>query len=93
MALFLETVEDTMSEIPVLTSLFRINKYNLHQTVTNELDFILGAVFSQIVNRFKIYSSNRSTKFSEDDLNEMYTLVFSKAEEFKDLIQKSINVS
>ncbi len=73
--------------------LFQINRYSLDQTVTNELDFILRAVFSQIINRFKIYSSNRSTKVSEDDLNELYNLAFSRAEEFKDLIQKSIDAS
>ena len=47
MGLFQETVEDTSSEIPAIAALLRINKYDLDQTVTNELDFILGAVFSQ----------------------------------------------
>ena len=89
--LFQETVEDTSSEIPSLASLMRVSKNNLDQTVTNELDFILGAVFSQIINRFKIYSTNRSMKISESDLNELYLLLFSKAEEFKHLILKSTN--
>ena len=93
MGLFQETVEDTSSEIPVIAALLRINKYDLDQTVTNELDFILGAVFSQIINRFKIYSTNRSMKISESDLNELYLLLFSKAEEFKNLILKSTNSS
>ena len=90
--LFHETVEDTSSEIPAIAALLRINKYDLDQTVTNELDFILGAVFSQIINRFKIYSTNRSMKISESDLDELYLLLFSKAEEFKNLI-KSTNSS
>ena len=93
MGLFQETVEDTSSEIPSIAALLRINKYNLDQTVTNELDFILGAVFSQIINRFKIYSTNRSMKISESDLDELYLLLFSKAEEFKQLILKSTNSS
>jgi hypothetical protein len=93
MGLFQETVEDTSSEIPSIAALMRINKYDLDQTVTNELDFILGAVFSQIINRFKIYSTNRSMKISESDLNELYLLLFSKAEEFKNLIVKSTNSS
>ena len=46
MGLFQETVEDTSSEIPSIAALLRINKYDLDQTVTNELDFILGAVFT-----------------------------------------------
>jgi len=92
MGLFQETVEDTSSEIPAIAALLRISKYNLDQTVTNELDFILGAVFSQIINRFKIYSTNRSMKISESDLDELYLLLFSKAEEFKNLI-KSTNSS
>lgn len=91
--LFQETVEDTSSEIPAIAALLRINKYDLDQTVTNELDFILGAVFSQIINRFKIYSTNRSMKISESDLDELYLLLFSKAEEFKQLILKSTNTS
>jgi hypothetical protein len=91
MGLFQETVEDTSSEIPAIAALLRINKYDLDQTVTNELDFILGAVFSQIINRFKIYSTNRSMKISESDLDELYLLLFSKAEEFKNLILKSTN--
>jgi hypothetical protein len=93
MGLFQETVEDTSSEIPAIAALLRINKYDLEQTVTNELDFILGAVFSQIINRFKIYSTNRSMKISESDLDELYLLLFSKAEEFKNLILKSTNSS
>ena len=93
MGLFQETVEDTSSEIPAIAALLRINKYDLDQTVTNELDFILGAVFSQIINRFKIYSTNRSMKISESDLDELYLLLFSKAEEFKNLILKSTNNS
>ena len=91
--LFQETVEDTSSEIPSLASLMRVSKNNLDQTVTNELDFILGAVFSQIINRFKIYSTNRSMKISESDLDGLYLLLFSKAEEFKNLILKSTNSS
>lgn len=91
--LFQETVEDTSSEIPAIAALLRINKYDLDQTVTNELDFILGAVFSQIINRFKIYSTNRSMKISESDLDDLYLLLFSKAEEFKQLILKSTNTS
>ncbi|MGB8171941.1 MAG: hypothetical protein WCF01_04880 [Nitrososphaeraceae archaeon] len=93
MGLFQETVEDTSSEIPAIAALLRINKYDLDQTVTNELDFMLGAVFSQIINRFKIYSTNRSMKISESDLDELYLLLFSKAEEFKNLILKSTNSS
>jgi hypothetical protein len=93
MGLFQETVEDTSSEIPSIAALLRINKYDLDHTVTNELDFILGAVFSQIINRFKIYSTNRSMKISESDLDELYLLLFSKAEEFKNLILKSTNSS
>ena len=93
MGLFQETVEDTTSEIPAIAALFQINKYDLDQTVTNELDFILGAVFSQIINRFKVYSTNRSMKISESDLDELYLLLFSKAEEFKNLILKSTNSS
>ena len=93
MGLFQETVEDTSSEIPSIAALLRINKYDLDQTVTNELDFILGAVFSQIINRFKIYSTNRSMKISESDLDELYLLLFSKAGEFKHLILKSTNSS
>ena len=93
MGLFQETVEDTSSEIAAIAALLRINKYDLDQTVTNELDFILGAVFSQIINRFKIYSTNRSMKISESDLDELYLLLFSNAEEFKQLILKSTNSS
>ena len=77
--LFQETVEDTSSEIPSIVALLRINKHDLDQTVTNELDFILGAVFSQIINRFKIYSTNRSMKISESDLDVVLSSSFFKS--------------
>jgi hypothetical protein len=76
--LFHETVEYTLSEIPAITVLFHVNRYDLDQTVTNELDFILGVVFSQIINRFTNYSANRSMKILEDDLNELHALLFLK---------------
>lgn len=52
MGLFQETVEDTSSEIPAIAALLRINKYDLDQTVTNELDFILGAHKLSIDSRY-----------------------------------------
>jgi hypothetical protein len=88
--LFHETVEDPLSEILVITAPFPINRYDLDQTLTNELDFILGEVFSQIISRFTNDGANRSMKIF-DDLNAVDALLFSKAQQFTDLIQKSMD--
>jgi hypothetical protein len=40
-------VEETLNDLPYITEVFRNKEYNLSNTITNEVDFLLGAVFSQ----------------------------------------------
>ncbi|HET7149294.1 MAG TPA: hypothetical protein VFI73_12430 [Candidatus Nitrosopolaris sp.] len=44
-ALLKQAVEDTLNDLPYITEVFRTKKYNLNKTVTNETDFLMGAVF------------------------------------------------
>jgi hypothetical protein len=60
-------IEDTLNELASITINFRVNKHNFKINVTNELG-LSDAVFSQIISRFKIYGSNRNTKFPEDNV-------------------------
>jgi hypothetical protein len=69
-------IEDTLNELGSIMINFRVNKHNFKINVTNELG-LSDAVFSQIISRFKIYRSNRNTKFPEDNLNELYAIFFS----------------
>lgn len=69
-------IEDTLNELASIMINFRVNKHNFKINVTNELG-LSDAVFSQIISRFKIYRSNRNTKFPEDNLNELYAIFFS----------------
>jgi hypothetical protein len=70
-----------------MTQVFRRKEYNLNETVTNELDFLLGAVFAQILLKFTVYCMNRGIKPSLEQLEEFNITLFSKASEFRDLIK------
>jgi hypothetical protein len=69
-------IEVTLNELASIMINFRINKHDFKINVTNELG-LSGVIFSQIFSRFKIYGSNRNTKFPEDNVNELYAIFFS----------------
>jgi hypothetical protein len=58
-ALQKRAVEDTLNNLPNITQVFLTKKYNLNKTVTNETDFLMGAVFSHITHLFYFLSKQR----------------------------------
>jgi predicted membrane channel-forming protein YqfA (hemolysin III family) len=81
-------VEETLNDLPYITEVFRNKKYNLNKTITNEIDFLLGAVFSQIIQTYSLFCTNRNIKPSMEQLEEFNVYLFSRAPEFKDVIIK-----
>ena len=85
-------VEETLKDLPCITEVFRNKKYNLNKTITNEIDFLLGAVFSQIIQTFSIYCMNTNIRPSLEQLDDFNAYLFSKAPDFKDAIIKLIGL-
>jgi hypothetical protein len=86
------SIEETLKALPFITQVFRNKEYDLNKVVTNELDFLLGAVLSQIINQYSFYCGNRGIKPSFDESIEFNVFLFSKAAEYKEMIKKSIGV-
>jgi hypothetical protein len=85
-------VEDTLNNLPNITQVFRTKKYNLNKTVTNETDFLMGAVFSHITLMFSISCKNRGIKPSLEQSDRLNTYLFSKAPEFREIIIKIVGL-
>ena len=41
----IRSISETLQGLPYITEVFRAKEYDLNKVVTNELDFLLGAVF------------------------------------------------
>jgi hypothetical protein len=85
-------VEETLKDLPYISEVFRNKKYNLNKTITNEIDFLLGAVFSQIIQTYSLYCTNRNIRPSLEQLDEFNTYLFSRAPDFKDVIIKLVGL-
>jgi hypothetical protein len=85
-------IEETLNDLPYITEVFRNKKYNLNKTITNEVDFLLGAVFSLIIQTYSLYCTNRNIKPSLEQLEEFNAHLFSRAPEFKDVIMKLVGL-
>jgi hypothetical protein len=91
-ALLKLAVEDTLNNLANITQVFRTKKYNLNETVTNETDFLLGAVFSHITLTFSNSCQNRDIKPSLEQSDRLNTHLFSKAPEFREVIIKIVGL-
>lgn len=87
---FDESVDETLKELPSIMSFFQANTQLMNQTVTNQGDFILGIVLSQIISNFSLYCRNRCIKLSNNDMVQIYSKLFTRAPQFRDFIKKSI---
>ena len=76
--------------MPYIIQVFHTPLYDLKKTVTNDLDFILGAFFSQVIS-FYSYSCKEINFYPTpaEEITFNYIL-FSKAQEYKEQIQKII---
>ena len=65
------SISETLQGLPYITGVFRNKEYyDLNKVVTNELDFLLGAVLSQILNKYSMYCGNRGIMPSFTEANE-----------------------
>ena len=86
--LLTRSIMETLEALPRITEVFRAKEYDLNKVVTNELDFLLGAVFCHILYRYNIYCSNRGINPSSAETTAVNISLFSKASEYRDAIKK-----
>jgi hypothetical protein len=91
-ALLKLAVEDTLNNLANITQVFRTKKYNLNETVINQTDFLLGAVFSHITLTFSNSCQNGDIKPSLAQSDRLNTYLFSKAPEFREVIIKIVGL-
>jgi len=82
------SINETLQGLPYITEVFCAKEYDLNKVVTNELDFLLGAVFSQIIYRYSMYCVNRGINPSSTEVTEFNVTLFSNASKYRDAIKK-----
>jgi hypothetical protein len=87
---FDESIDETLKELPPIISLFRANTQLLNKMVTNQGDFILGVVLSQIISNFLLYCRNRCIKLSTNDMIQVYSNLINRVPQFREFIKKSL---
>lgn len=85
-SLFTKATEDTIETLPYTIRVFQDPLYDLKKTVTNELDFFLGAFFAQVLLFYSVYCSNKDIKPTVEESSRLNYELFSKAEEYKNMI-------
>ena len=65
-SLFTNAIEDTIETLPYTIQVFQDPLYDLKKTITNDLDFLLGAFFAQVLLFYSVYCS--TTKISNQQL-------------------------
>jgi hypothetical protein len=87
---FDESIDETLKELPPIISLFQANTQLLNKMVTNQGDFILGVVLSQIISNFLLYCRNRCIKLSTSDMIQVYSNLINRVPQFREFIKKSL---
>ena len=85
-SLFTKATEDTIETLPYTIQVFQDPLYDLNSTVTNDLDFLLGAFFAQVLLFYSVYCSNKDIKPTVEESSRLNYELFSKAEEYKNMI-------
>ena len=87
--LFTKATEDTIETLPYTVQIFQDPFYNIKKTVTNDLDFLLGAFFAQVLLFYSVYcSNNKDLKPTIEESQQFHYELFSKAEEYKNIIRE-----
>ena len=79
--LFTEAIEDTIETLPYTIQVFQDPLYDLKKSLTNDLDFLLGAFFAQVVLFYSVYCSNKDIQPTIEESSRFNYELFSKAEE------------
>jgi hypothetical protein len=91
--LFNKATEDTIETLSYTIQIFQDPLYDLRKTVTNDLDFLLGAFFAQVLLFYSVYCSNKDMKPTIEESHQFNYELFSKAEEYKTIIKQIMELS
>jgi hypothetical protein len=86
--LFTKATEDTIETLPYTIQVFQNPFYNIKKKVTNDLDFLLGAFFAQVLLFYSVYCSNKDIKPTIEESQQFNYELFSKAEEYQNMIRE-----
>lgn len=87
--LFAKAIEDTIETLPYTIHVFQDSSYNLNKIIDNNLDFLLGAFFAQVLLFYSVYcSNNKDIKPTIEESEQFHYELFSKAEEYKTMIRE-----
>jgi hypothetical protein len=86
--LFTKATEDTIETLPYTIQVFQDPFYDLKKSLTNDLDFLLGAFFAQVILFYSVYCSNKDIQPTIEESSRFNYELFSKAEEYKIMIRE-----
>mgnify|MGYP006164421769 CR=1 FL=1 len=87
--LFIKATEDTIETLPYTIQVFQDPLYDLKKSLTSDLDFLLGAFFAQVLLFYSVYcSNNKDLKPTIEESQQFHYELFSKAEEYKNIIRE-----
>ncbi len=86
--LFTKAIEDTIETLPYTIQVFQDPIYDLKKSLTNDLDFLLGAFFAQVILFYSVYCSNKEIQPTIEESSRFNYELFSKAEEYKIMIRE-----
>jgi hypothetical protein len=79
-----ESIKETLAELPFIMQLFHNPLYDLNETVGSDIDFMLGAVFGQIISHSSwLYYVRGVLKPTPEQYIKINYRLFSKAPEFR----------
>ncbi len=90
--LFTKAIEDTIETLPYTIQVFQDKLYNLKKSIDNDLDFLLGAFFAQVLLFYSVYCSNKDIKPTIEESSQFNFELFSKAEEYKTMIKELMEI-
>ena len=86
--LFTKATEDTIETLPYTIQVFQNPINNIKKIVTNDLDFLLGAFFAQVLLFYSVYCSNKDIQPTIEESEQFNYELFSKAEEYQNMIRE-----
>lgn len=84
------SVADAISLLPNTIKVFFNPLYDVKKTVNNDLDFMLGVFLSQVILVSSYYFEEINFTPTEEESGRFNYILFSKAQEYKEQIQKII---
>lgn len=81
-------ITDILGQLSSMKEAFQNPTYNLNKTVESRVDFLLGTVLSGILERYAVYLSNNKIKPTPEEFIRINKVLFSRANEFKEIISK-----